>query len=147
MARRAQHIALRTMNTTIPTTTQLGAAMEHTARRLVPVVALLITAVLLLIELSYGLGHQLGTAVHERNDQLARLWRRLWVPQARVPQAAVPEAPVPEAVQHVPAAPMAHPLAELAVELEAMSCRQLQQLTGCRRKAAKRQLIALALAC
>lgn len=142
MARRAQHFALRTMNTTIPTTTQLGAALEHTARRLVPVVALLITAVLLLIELSYGLGHQLGTAVHERNDQLARLWRRLWVPQARVPQA-----PVPEAVLPAPAAPMAHPLAELAVELEAMSCRQLQQLTGCRRKAAKRQLIALALAC
>jgi hypothetical protein len=43
-------------------------------------------------------------------------------------------------------APLQHPLATLATELEQLTHRQLQALTGCRRKASKAQLIALALA-
>jgi hypothetical protein len=49
-----------------------------------------------------------------------------------------------------PPAPVApatvHPLAELAIELEAMTCKQLRELTGCKRKLRKAELVAMALA-
>jgi hypothetical protein len=44
------------------------------------------------------------------------------------------------------AAPLQHPLAAVAAELEQLTRSQLQTLTGCRRKLPKAQLIALALA-
>jgi hypothetical protein len=43
--------------------------------------------------------------------------------------------------------PVAHPMANLAADLEALTCRDLMALTGCRRKIRKAELIALALAC
>lgn len=49
-----------------------------------------------------------------------------------------------------PPAPIApatiHPLAKLAIELEAMTCKQLRELTGCKRKLRKAELVAMALA-
>jgi hypothetical protein len=44
---------------------------------------------------------------------------------------------------------MVDPIADVAdavAQLEAMTCRQLMGITGCRRKLAKRHLIAMALA-
>jgi len=43
-------------------------------------------------------------------------------------------------------APAVHPLAELAAELEQLTRKELQALTGCRRKVSKRELIAMAMA-
>lgn len=45
-----------------------------------------------------------------------------------------------------PAPAAIHPLAELGAQLEALSCRELQALSGSRRKLAKRQLVALLVA-
>jgi len=42
--------------------------------------------------------------------------------------------------------PFVHPLALAAAGLEQLTCRQLQAITGCRRRVAKQQLIAAALA-
>jgi len=47
----------------------------------------------------------------------------------------------------VPAPPVVHPLLELADELLALPHRELQALAGSRRKAPKRELVRLALAC
>jgi hypothetical protein len=44
-------------------------------------------------------------------------------------------------------APAVNPLMALAEELEQLTCSQLRQITGTRSKLAKRQLVALALAC
>jgi hypothetical protein len=44
-------------------------------------------------------------------------------------------------------APAVNPLMALAEELEAMTCSQLRQITGTRSKLAKRQLVAIAVAC
>lgn len=52
----------------------------------------------------------------------------------------------PKAVAAMPAPAAIHPLAELGHQLEALSCRELQALAGCRRKLAKRQLVALLVA-
>ena len=41
--------------------------------------------------------------------------------------------------------PAVHQLALIAAELDQLTCKQLQQLTGCRRRIGKQQLIALAL--
>jgi hypothetical protein len=49
-------------------------------------------------------------------------------------------------VTTAPAAPAVHPLALVAAGLEPLSHRQLQAITGCRRRVAKQQLIAAALA-
>jgi hypothetical protein len=53
---------------------------------------------------------------------------------------------MPIASATVTPAPAVHPLAQMAVELEQLSSRQLQAITGCRRRVAKQQLVALALA-
>ena len=105
------------------TTDQLGARLERSARLAAPVIALAITAVALLMQLAYDLGFLLGTAVHERSAQLAAVFN--------------PPQPVPP--------PAVHPLALIAAELDQLTCKQLQQLTGCRRRIGKQQLIALAL--
>lgn len=73
-------------------------------------------------------------------DQLPVISERLgrWYADLLIPAAA----PVA-----IPAAPMQHPLAVLAAELEQLSRRELQALAGSRRKIAKTQLIAMALVC
>lgn len=43
--------------------------------------------------------------------------------------------------------PAVHPMALIAGDMESLTCRQLQALTGCRRKVRKAHLIALAVAC
>jgi len=59
----------------------------------------------------------------------------------------VREAPASKAVVTAqPCAPAVHPLALVAAGLEPLSHRQLQVITGCRRRVAKQQLIAAALA-
>lgn len=59
-----------------------------------------------------------------------------------------PAAPEPEPVpaEPAPAAPLQHPLAVLAAELEALPQRQLMQLAGTRRRLPKRQLTELLVA-
>ena len=76
-------------------------------------------------------------------DQLPVLSERLgrWYAALLVPAAAPTTTPVA-----APMAPIEHPLAVLATELEQLSRRELQALAGCRRKVAKGQLIAMALA-
>ena len=49
---------------------------------------------------------------------------------------------VPAVVAPVVAPPMIHPLAALAVELEQLSCRELREMLGTRRRPAKSDLIA-----
>lgn len=44
-------------------------------------------------------------------------------------------------------APLVHPLASLATDLQALSCRQLMALAGTRRKLPKQQLIGMVAAC
>ena len=133
--------------------------------------------------LTYLSGWYLGRWLHRANDQLARLWVQLTVPDEllHLEQVAKPQsqtdlrqlakataAPMqhPEVeglVSNVrfpddcagsteastpAAAPMQHPLAQLADALATThTAAQLRQLTGCRRKLAKPQLVALALAC
>ena len=46
-----------------------------------------------------------------------------------------------------PPPPQPHPLAVLADELNSLSRRELQAITGCRRKLRKAELIAMAIAC
>jgi hypothetical protein len=125
------------MELTIPTTHQVANALERGARAIAPCVALIVACTLLLMQLAYDLGFLLGRAVHQRNDQLSAIWRRLWVPDLEQTQLNPAPAPLPAV----------HPLAALASELDGMTTRQLQQLTGCRRRLAKRQLIAIAIAC
>lgn len=87
----------------------------------------------------YCAGYETGRAVHRANDALAALWRRLWVP----PVVSPPEAPQWTHTTLLVAAPVAvHPLAELAAEMESLSCRQLRTIGGIRAKRSKRQLIA-----
>lgn len=80
----------------------------------------------------YVAGECTGRWLHQLNDQLAQVL------------AGTPEMPIP--AQPV-AAPIAHPLAELAAELEQLTVQQLRTITGIRRKLAKRELVAWALAC
>jgi hypothetical protein len=126
------------------TTAQVADRLERTARLIAPAIAFIITAALLLTELSYALGYQLGQAVHARNDQLSRLWVRLWAPEPEL--APEPAAEQPEPAAAPPAAPAQHPLMALAADLEQLTCKQLRSLTGCRRKLPKAQLIHLAIA-
>lgn len=114
----------------IPTTNQVAAGLECAARLAAPVIALLVTCLLLAAELAYRFGYLTGEAIHARNDQMAAAWRRLWVPEP----AALPM-------------PAVHPLSLLAADFEQMTCKQIRELTGLRRKTAKRELIALAVAC
>lgn len=126
---------------TVPTTAQIAQNLERAARVIAPAVALVITYAVLLTELAYQLGYLLGTAVHARNAELSAVWRRLWVPSAEPAAAPIVVKPAP-----IRLAPQLHPLAELAADLEALSCSQLRSLAGTRRKARKAELIAMLLA-
>lgn len=127
------------MNMTVPTTAQIAQNLERAARVIAPAVALGLTCAVLLTELAYRLGYLLGAAVHARNAELSAVWRRLWVPSAEPAPIVVRPAPIR-------LAPQLHPLAELAADLEALSCSQLRSLAGTRRKARKAELIAMLLA-
>lgn len=126
---------------TVPTTAQIAQNLERAARVVAPAVALVITCTVLLTELAYQLGYQLGAAVHARNAELSAVWRRLWVPNSEPAAAPIVVKPAP-----IRLAPQLHPLAELAADLEALSCSQLRSLAGTRRKARKAELIAMLLA-
>ncbi len=126
---------------TVPTTAQIAQNLERAARVVAPAIALVITCTVLLTELAYQLGYQLGAAVHARNAELSAVWRRLWVPSAEPAAAPIVVKPVP-----IRLAPQLHPLAELATDLEALSCSQLRSLAGTKRKARKAELIAMLLA-
>lgn len=119
--------------TTVPTAAQIAQVLERGARIAAPVIALLITCLALLVELSYELGRQAGAAVHARNDQLAALWRRLLL-------GSTPAAPV------APVAPVPHPLAALAAELQGCTSTELRRITRSRRRCSKAALIAEGLA-
>ncbi len=133
------------MTITVPTTAQIAQNLERTARVIAPAVALAVTSVMLLAELAYDLGHQLGSAVHARNDQLAAMWRRLWVPGAEPAAAPITVKPAPIRLA-AKLQPQVHPLADLAADLEALTCSQLRSLAGTKRKARKAELIAMVLA-
>lgn len=139
------------MTTTIPTTAQVAQALERGARIAAPVIALLITCLALLAELSYAFGYQLGSAVHERSDQLARLWVRLWVRKAEVlaepaaapiPTPCAPVAIAPECPKCGTVAPALHPLAALAADLQGYTSSELRRMTGSRRRCSKAELVA-----
>lgn len=89
--------------------------------------------------MTYHAGYETGRAVHCANDALAALWRRLWVPPVVSPPA-VPQQPLQRPVAVSQAA--IHPLAQLAADLELLSCRELRSLGGIRAKRSKHQLIA-----
>lgn len=131
--------------TTVPTTAQIAQNLERAARVIAPAVALAVTSVMLLAELAYSLGHQLGSAVHARNDQLAAMWRRLWVPGTEPAAAPITVKPAPIRLA-AKLQPQVHPLADLATDLEALTCAQLRSLAGTKRKARKAELIAMLLA-
>lgn len=97
------------------TSSAIGSALERAARAVVPAIALAFVA-----------GFALGTFVHALNEALAG--RRL--------VAALPPAPAPVALL---AAPEPAPVA-----LESLTCRELRELLGIRRRLSKRQLIAMA---
>ena len=106
-----------------------GAALEAAARAVVPAIAL-----------AYVAGMALGRWIHDLNEAMAAMASRRPAP------AVAPAAPEPIAAALLPAggAPLAL-LAPAAVELTALSNRELMQLVGTRRKLPKRQLIALAM--
>jgi hypothetical protein len=94
---------------------------------------------IVLAVMTWHAGRETGRAVHCANDALAALWRRLWVP----PVVSPPEAPAQPLQRLTVAVPVAiHPLAELAAELESLSCRQLRTIGGIRARRSKQQLIA-----
>lgn len=126
---------------TVPTTAQIAQNLERAARVVAPTIALVLTCLALLTELAYQLGYQLGAAVHARNAELSAVWRRLWVPSAEPAAAPILVRPAP-----IRLAPQAHPLTDLAAELETLTCSQLRVLAGTRRKARKAELIAMVLA-
>lgn len=80
----------------------------------------------------YVAGEMSGRWLHCLNDRLAQVL-------AGTSAMPIPARPV--------AAPITHPLAELAAELEQLTVQQLRTITGIRRKLAKRELVAWALAC
>jgi hypothetical protein len=71
----------------------------------------------------------IAASVHKTNDLLAALWVKLWVK--------------PE--EKTTALPIVHPMLALASDLETCTCKQLRDITGCRRKVRKAELVNLAL--
>jgi hypothetical protein len=137
------------------TTTAIGRGLERLARIAAPVLALAITAALLLAELAFELGRQTGAAIHARSEQLGRLHVALLglAPAPAQPQGEAqprlgakrqePAAPAP-----VPAA--AHAFEELTVpQLRTLARQQLgssARINGRRIAQARRAELVLALA-
>lgn len=93
--------------------------------------------------LAFELGRQTGAAVHARNDQLARVARRVLAPAPALvaPEPATP-APAPEPVAIEPApAPEPAPQTDWA----SLTVRELRSITGARSKRLRKaDLVALA---
>ena len=98
--------------------------------------------------LTYLAGWHLGRWLHRANDQLASIWVRLWVrtkPAVNAPDQL--QCNGSEAWTEIPASPLQHPLQAVATELQQLTVKELQLLCGTRRRLAKRELVAMALAC
>lgn len=119
--------------------------LERLARIAAPVLALAITAALLLAELAFELGRQTGAAIHARSEQLGRLHVALLglAPAPATPQELEPAAPAP-----APAA--ARAFEELTVpQLRTLARHQLgsgTRIAGRRIAQARRAELVLALA-
>ena len=98
-------------------------------------------AVAHLAVITYMAGFGLGLACHRLNDHLSTFWRRLVV-HVPIPNDLPTIAKLGDEVTVDPTADVA----EAVAQLQAMTHRQLMAVTGCRRKVAKHQLIALAIA-
>ena len=91
--------------------------------------------------LAYELGRQTGAAVHARNDQLARVARRILAPEPVVaPEPVAPAAPEPE-----PAVISAEPAPAPQVDWASLTVRELRSITGARSKRLRKaDLVAMA---
>ena len=91
--------------------------------------------------LAYELGRQTGVAVHSRNDQLARVARRILAPEPVVaPEPVAPAAPEPE-----PAVISAEPAPAPQVDWASLTVRELRSITGARSKRLRKaDLVAMA---
>lgn len=118
------------MNSTI-SCSNIAARLEQAARTIAPVLVAV-----------YCAGYCTGAWLHRLNDRLSTAWRRLLVPEPQV-LAEQPAKPI----HPTPAVPAVNALAVIGSELEALTCRQLRELTGCRSKLPKARLVALALSC
>jgi len=138
---------MNSINTTAGTAGRLlGTAYAHTRRTVelidwAEVSAIVLHGIVTTAILVYLAGEYTGRTLHRLNDALSRVWVALWVPEP----APVAE-PTAEPVQPVLAPPATHPLATLADDLQALSCNQLRQLLGTKRRCSKRELVMLALA-
>lgn len=121
------------MTMTVPTTAQIAHGLERGARIAAPAIAFAITCIALLAELAYALGRLTGEAIYARNEQLAAFWRHLWVPAAVV--KTLPK-------RQSKAAPVMHPLALLASELQSCTSSEVRRITGSRRRCSKAELVA-----
>lgn len=121
------------MTMTVPTTAQIAHGLERGARIAAPAIAFAITCIVLLAELAYALGRLTGEAIYARNEQLAAFWRHLWVPAAVV--KTLPK-------RQSKAAPVMHPLALLASELQSCTSSEVRRITGSRRRCSKAELVA-----
>ena len=121
------------MTMTVPTTVQIAHGLERGARIAAPAIAFAITCIVLLAELAYALGRLTGEAIYARNEQLAAFWRHLWVPAAVV--KTLPK-------RQSKTAPVMHPLALLASELQSCTSSEVRRITGSRRRCSKAELVA-----
>lgn len=121
------------MTMTVPTTAQIAHGLERGARIAAPAIAFAITCIVLLAELAYALGRLTGEAIYARNEQLAAFWRHLWMPAAVVKT-------LPKCQSKT--APVMHPLALLADELQSCTSSEVRRITGSRRRCSKAELVA-----
>ena len=138
------------MNNTARTAGRLlGTAYAHTRRTVelidwAEVGQIVLHGIVTTAVLVYLAGEYTGRTLHRLNDALSRVWVALWVPEPA--PAAEPTAEPAQPVLAPPAPPAVHPLVTVTQELEQLTCRQLRELTGCRRKLPKAQLVMIALA-
>lgn len=121
------------MTMTVPTTAQIAHGLERGVRIAAPAIAFAITCIVLLAELAYALGRLTGEAIYARNEQLAAFWRHLWVP-------ATAATTLPK--RQSKTAPVMHPLALLASELQSCTSSEVRRITGSRRRCSKAELVA-----
>jgi hypothetical protein len=91
--------------------------------------------IIALAVMTYVAGCIVATSIHSANRVLSKLWVRLCVPLGKTSI----ETPVK------PTLAATNPLFDLAAELEALTCVQLRELTGCKRRMKKAELVSLAL--
>jgi hypothetical protein len=141
MSTPARHWPVQTMTNTLPATAGriAGTAVRHLIwleRQIdwAEVGAIVLHGLQVLIVLTLLAGRatrRAWDALLELSERMGRCYSRLLVR----PAASAPVAP-----------PLVHPLQPLAIELEQLTRSELQRIAGCRRRLAKAQLVALALA-